>query len=250
MERGVRLGVYPPSCSVQSIGTALLDEEEILMEGPQGAMVIQSFREAKTLPYIKKIVAFECGPMSWFTYRRKPALIHHALVLLLRRVIAERQRMPAESLVTIFQDPIYTEGDITALRQLGPRVVNDPQGFLAIDEETLVVSINPSTPVRQIVADLAKPAMMVWKRVVDAPIPSACVREAGAGGGYLIPYVPSVCFVSEAAVVLTPRSKDQIYRHPASAGWFETTLNCRSRKTNCTFLGSPCTSSERDFGWV
>lgn len=37
-----------------------------------------------------------------------------------------------------------------------------PKAFLDIDENSLVVSIGPNIPVKQIVADLARPAGMIY----------------------------------------------------------------------------------------
>lgn len=40
-------------------------------------------------------------------------------------------------------------------------MVDDPQIFLEIDEETAVMAFDPIIPVRQITADIARPAMMI-----------------------------------------------------------------------------------------
>lgn len=71
----------------------------------------------------------------------------------------------------VAQDPSYTANDKHLLSLL-PRpicVVTDPEGFLAINENSLVVSCCPAIPVKQIVADLAAdwsfgkgPAAVIW----------------------------------------------------------------------------------------
>ncbi|KAL4790171.1 hypothetical protein BDV19DRAFT_382527 [Aspergillus venezuelensis] len=63
------------------------------------------------------------------------------------------------------QDPAYTEVDISLLRALGIDPLDDPKGFLEIDDETLVFSVSPNVPVKQIVADVAWPGVMVWNTV-------------------------------------------------------------------------------------
>ncbi|KAL1842122.1 hypothetical protein VTJ49DRAFT_6001 [Mycothermus thermophilus] len=65
----------------------------------------------------------------------------------------------------IVQDPVYTPVDKQVLAEAGITVVDDPRAFLAVDEASVLVSINPDVPVRQIVADIARPAVMVWNRV-------------------------------------------------------------------------------------
>ena len=73
-----------------------------------------------------------------------------------------------EPITIIAQDPVYTRDDVTILSHLPVRIsiVSDPDGFLAIDESTLVMSLYPNVPVKQIVADLAAegkgPAAMFW----------------------------------------------------------------------------------------
>ncbi|CAK7218523.1 hypothetical protein SCUCBS95973_003517 [Sporothrix curviconia] len=70
------------------------------------------------------------------------------------------------------QDPAYDAADRAVLAMEGISVLEDPYGFLAVDETSVVISVAPSVPVRQIVADIARPAAMIWGRIVDG----------GAGG--------------------------------------------------------------------
>ncbi|CAK7202955.1 hypothetical protein SEUCBS139899_005682 [Sporothrix eucalyptigena] len=65
------------------------------------------------------------------------------------------------------QDPAYDAADRTVLAMEGISVLEDPYGFLAVDETSVVISVAPSVPVRQIVADIARPAAMIWGRIVD-----------------------------------------------------------------------------------
>lgn len=64
------------------------------------------------------------------------------------------------------QDPAYDAADRTVLAMEGISVLEDPYGFLAVDETTVVISVAPSVPVRQIVTDIARPAAMIWGRIV------------------------------------------------------------------------------------
>ncbi|KAL4945592.1 hypothetical protein BDV06DRAFT_209333 [Aspergillus oleicola] len=63
------------------------------------------------------------------------------------------------------QDPAYTEADTVLLRSLGISTLDDPKGLLEIDDETLVFSVSPNVPVKQIVADVAWPGVMIWNTV-------------------------------------------------------------------------------------
>lgn len=182
---------FPLSISEIEIGTFLLDEKERWEQGPHGSQLIKTILKTKRLPSIKRIVAFECGSMTWRLPDRKQMAVNHGLVLLLRRLICQRQRIRAlKDLETFVQDPLYTERDISVLRRMGLKVVDDPHGFLAIDGQTLVISISPKKPVRQIVADIAKPAMMIWARVSDTPLPRASIHGLnGFESALNVPYV-------------------------------------------------------------
>lgn len=150
---------------------------------------------------VRKIVAFACSSM---TEEREGGsarhAVQHAMVLTVRDVLeqiqagagvdAERQlgtdsendsetdetptkestsRKVAQPItVACFaQDPAYDAADRTVLAMEGISVLEDPYGFLAVDETTVVISVAPSVPVRQIVADIARPAAMIWGRIVD-----------------------------------------------------------------------------------
>jgi hypothetical protein len=63
------------------------------------------------------------------------------------------------------QDPDYTEIDKLVLKEHGITTLEDPRGFLEIESSTVVISICADVPVKQIVADIARPAIMIWNRV-------------------------------------------------------------------------------------
>ena len=118
---------------------------------------------------VRKIVAFACSSMD---DERKPKdrqrhAVQHAMLLTVRDVIKQIQAdIFLQQPVDVYcQDPMYTPGDATVLAENGIAVLEDPHAFLAVDETTIVVAIAPSVPVRQIVADLARPVAMIWGRL-------------------------------------------------------------------------------------
>ncbi|KAK3309457.1 uncharacterized protein B0T15DRAFT_506238 [Chaetomium strumarium] len=135
---------------------------------------------------IRKVVALACGTMTkandHSSYRRSMA--QHALALALRDHLsasAAHPTTPGESnsssssrstvgMPCYAQDPLYTPLDKRVLEEDGITVVEDPAAFLEIDEASVVISVNPSIPVRQIIADIADPgpAIIIWNRVVDS----------------------------------------------------------------------------------
>jgi hypothetical protein len=46
-------------------------------------------------------------------------------------------------------------------------VLDDPRAFLEVDETTILICIGSDIPVHQIVADIARPAIMIWDEPVD-----------------------------------------------------------------------------------
>lgn len=116
-------------------------------------------KRAKTPP-IKKIVAFGLGSMVG-EYDDEPnyrPIIQHAMLIQVAEFFHETR--PS----IILQDPGYRDHDKAVIESLWveARFADDPQGFLEIDDDTLVISIDPDVPVRSIVADIATPAAMIW----------------------------------------------------------------------------------------
>jgi hypothetical protein len=113
----------------------------------------------------------------------------HILALAVRDFLAshDARGRPGEGVCGIkcyAQDPIYTPIDEQVLGEAGFDVVDDPKAFLEVDESSVVIAIAPDIPVRQIVADIARPAMMIWDkfsvtdtdRFAQLPLPSHCQR--------------------------------------------------------------------------
>lgn len=127
----------------------------------------RSLMENIHLPPIKKIVAFACGTLS-HPFEKSPAT-QHAFTLTLRDCLSAKQ--PGTIIECLAQDPGYYEEDKQVLREAGIVPVDDPNGFLEVDEDTVVFSQIPSAPIRQIIADIARPAMMIWRKVGPAKVP-------------------------------------------------------------------------------
>lgn len=118
------------------------------------------------IPPVQKIVAFACSTMTWDDEARHRSTVQHTLILTIRDCLAKRRQFSNPSTVKCFvQDPLYTSTDRQVLGDQGITVLDDPNGFLEIDEETIVLSHAPDIPVRQITADITRPAMMIWDKV-------------------------------------------------------------------------------------
>ncbi|CAH0041332.1 unnamed protein product [Clonostachys rhizophaga] len=82
------------------------------------------------------------------------------------------------------QDPAYTDSEKQVLRDHGIEVVggSGALGFTYVDSDALVFSIAPNIPVRQIVADIARPAAMVWCTVEPEGVASPKWEVENFGG--------------------------------------------------------------------
>ena len=122
------------------------------------------------LPRIKKIVAFACGSLVLpydLASINEISAVQHAIMLTLRDCLAAKQ--PGTSIEYRAQDIDYSDVDKQVLGEVGIATVDDPYGFLEVDEDTVVFAQYPSVPICQIIADIARPAMMIWRKIGPEP---------------------------------------------------------------------------------
>jgi len=131
---------------------------------------IESLLETEALPAnITKIVAFALGDIARARSAQARHICQHALVLCVRDAL-ERRQGPGQPAIQCFaQEPAYSDVDGKVLGEAGITVLRDPRGFLEVDDQTVVISIAPNIPVRQVVADIARPAVLMWDFVNDPP---------------------------------------------------------------------------------
>jgi hypothetical protein len=119
---------------------------------------------------IKKIVGFGLGRlqgMRWGTRGDSQEVLQHLTAFSIAEMlntIYQAQDPSTEPIKVVFQDPLYTPKDEILLREAYPHgpvaFVADPDGFLEVDDNTLVMSafITKCCPVMQICTDLCRPA--------------------------------------------------------------------------------------------
>ncbi|EPS32428.1 hypothetical protein PDE_07388 [Penicillium oxalicum 114-2] len=112
---------------------------------------------------ITKIIGLALGAISYGADDRSDSYIQHALLLTLRNWLLG-QGDPAH-LACYAQDPGYRSVDRQVLKEHGIDVIDDPQAWLEIDNQSIVFSVAPNVPVKEIVADIARPAIVIWERV-------------------------------------------------------------------------------------
>ncbi|KAK3331383.1 hypothetical protein B0H66DRAFT_96495 [Apodospora peruviana] len=111
-------------------------------------------------PVLTKVIGLACGPLCSVARAELDhrGISQHLLLLTLREAFSNDGRQ----IECYSQDPIYNENEKQILESLGIRVLEDPMGFVEVDEGSVVVSISPNVPVKQIIADIARPAMIIW----------------------------------------------------------------------------------------
>jgi hypothetical protein len=113
---------------------------------------------------INNVVGLACGSLSR-PYRYNSA-VQHALLITVKNWL-ETNGLDEKELSCYAQDPEYTDVDRRILHDVGFQVVDDPDGFLKVDEQSIVLSIAANIPVKHIIADIARPAIVIWLEVEE-----------------------------------------------------------------------------------
>lgn len=88
------------------------------------------------------------------------AMIQHAIALTFAQVCKELSGCNVELLA---QDPDYTDEAKAILTSCGFSIIGDfgASGFAEIDEDSLVFSVFVEAPLKQIIADIARPSIII-----------------------------------------------------------------------------------------
>jgi hypothetical protein len=114
-------------------------------------------------PNISRIVGFGLGSLQWLGDRAGAR--SHTQIAALKTMAGILKKSSPHEIQCYVQDPMYCNVSKEFLQSIGIVVLDDPKGFLEVDENTLVFSVCPNVPVKQIVADLQWPAAMIWDTV-------------------------------------------------------------------------------------
>lgn len=112
---------------------------------------------------IAKIVAVSLGGL---THQNDEARLHqqkqHGMVIALRDWLKEKNH--STHVPCFVQDPIYKESEKTILAEHEVEVIDDPLAWLEMDDYSIVVSIASNVPSKEIIADVSRPAVVIWYR--------------------------------------------------------------------------------------
>lgn len=120
---------------------------------------------SKTPDKITKVIAFACANFSSGHEYDEYSITQHALILTIKSILQRKKLAGDEEIMCYAQDPVYTDVERAILEGVGIHVLEDPHALLEVDQSSIVISISPGIPVRQIVTDIARPAIMIWDKV-------------------------------------------------------------------------------------
>lgn len=117
---------------------------------------------------IKNIVGLSCGSLC--LPNNKNVTEQTAILLAVKNWLEETSE--EQDISCFIQDPMNTPLDKEVLSDIGFEMVDDPRGWLEINERSVVLSVGSNVPVKSIVADTARPAIVIWDRVPDRDVRS------------------------------------------------------------------------------
>ena len=145
-------------------------------EASQPCQQLKSALRSTSIRYTK-VVALGLGSIAFSDMQRPRPAMQHALLLTLRDALEQPTQdseyscpsplSPRSSILCYAQDPVYTEVDKAVLAKHGVTTLDDPKGILEVDDSTAVLSCSPNIPVKQLISDIANPAIMMVDRVDD-----------------------------------------------------------------------------------
>ncbi|KAI0426383.1 hypothetical protein F5Y09DRAFT_319038 [Xylaria sp. FL1042] len=121
----------------------------------------------KTPLVLDKVIGVALGPLILETLVNRDSITQHALISVIHSTLLQRGVLSASSKCYV-QDPIYTQQDKDVLSSEDFTVLEDPGAFLTMDDSSVHVSISPDIPVKQIVADICRPGIIIWSKKHDS----------------------------------------------------------------------------------
>lgn len=108
----------------------------------------------KSVEHVDKIICFGlgCFPSKW-EHNGKRSYTQHLAACTVRDILARQQGGAPPQIFT--QEPIYCVASKSHVQKaFNMTVLDDPEGFKAVDGQTFVLSFAPNVPVRQVVCGL------------------------------------------------------------------------------------------------
>ncbi|KAJ5272757.1 hypothetical protein N7478_007882 [Penicillium angulare] len=102
-----------------------------------------------------KIIGFACGSLA--LPNNHHVSVQTALLVTVKNWLKER--VDNSDVSSYIQDPMNTSVDKEVLADFDFEMIDDPRGWLEVDERSFVLSVAPNVPVKEIIVDTARPAI-------------------------------------------------------------------------------------------
>ncbi|KAL3458215.1 hypothetical protein BJX64DRAFT_267025 [Aspergillus heterothallicus] len=162
----------------QHVVKASLDRALATFRGSESWAHLKTSLARCNLTQVKKIVAFALAPMKVFSnedaYANRSAFQHALLITLQEFVLSNMPQDGHHEIRCYAQEPDYTEHDTAVLASHGITVLPDPEAFLEVDDESIVISISPNVPVKQVVCEISRPVLIIWNTVTGDGVEERC----------------------------------------------------------------------------
>lgn len=179
-------GKHKETQTIEDIEAAWEENERLWVQSNDCAALKQQLAShaRHLIGQVKKIVCFGLGSLHWDERyapdQRATSFVQHAAIKTLQdffnssdvgpNVQTDVHKDRKQPVRVLIQDPWYSDVDKAFLTKTGFSVIENPKGFLEVDDHSLVFSVSPNVPVKQIVADMARPAAMLWNTVEEENI--------------------------------------------------------------------------------
>ncbi|KAI0540751.1 hypothetical protein GGR58DRAFT_105760 [Xylaria digitata] len=121
---------------------------------------VQEVLASVEIPFtVTKVIGLGLGPLVLKSRVFDRCVFQHALVSVLRKNFSI-------SLNPFVQGPVCTQRDRDILYSAGLTVLEDPQALLELGESSILLTISPGLPVKDIVVDTCRPGIIIWNKEI------------------------------------------------------------------------------------
>ncbi|KAI0137845.1 hypothetical protein F4776DRAFT_670821 [Hypoxylon sp. NC0597] len=181
--RQERLREDRPDCTTEDLYLELGNARKEWEQSEHHAQLRNLLASVKLPCDIKKVIGFALGSFSFPNWGQR-CRVQHSILMSIHQWASANMGEKTKPQCYV-QDPAYSNREKQILEEMGVTALNDPWGFLEADESSIIISISPDVPVRQIITDIARPAMILWDKLdewapdgaLDADPPSSRVIE-------------------------------------------------------------------------
>ncbi|TGJ84220.1 hypothetical protein E0Z10_g4517 [Xylaria hypoxylon] len=126
---------------------------------------------------VDKVIAFGLGRIGFLRPGPSQTFYEHAAAKIVAKAAQEVSSSPKVKL--LIYDPLYTDVCKTVLEEFGLDIIQGfgAKGFSLVDDNTIVLAHHPNFPLREIIADIAKPLLISMRaQSPEGPIPFPDMR--------------------------------------------------------------------------